>query len=819
MRLAVPSIPFKARIAWARCIGAAEGVWGFLWPAAPMVFVFCAIGMVGGWRAAPLWLHLPALIGVLGFTGWSLWRAGKAFAWPSRDDALVRLENASNLRHQPLRKRQNTAMHGDSVAKALWAAHLERMNAAKASVRAPTPQLSWLGKDRFGLTSLAILFAAVGLISAGARAPSLLAGSFVPDLGGAPSSAVVTVLATPPSYVGMPPILLSAFDLGQSALQDMALPEGTQLDITLQGGWRTPTLNMGDQSIALSSIGERTYGLKTKARASEGLRVRQGSRTQFEWLGPIKVDQPPAIAFSDVPQRTTNHALEIVYDVFDDYGVESANLILIPRDLPENSERHAIAPPNVEPGLLETRRLFKDLTPSKWAGTPVILTLEARDGLNQRGKSGPLEMILPERPFEHPVAKDIIQQRKRLFFEAGSRRGVANAMDDISRTPGAFDDSLWVFSMLRSAHYRLARSADPRVVDAVTEQLWEIANFIEDGGVNAQREALRKSLEEMMSALESEDAQAFDAMAQDLAKKIAELMAKQMQQMSGADPMPQMDGGEMRMIDSSTLERMMQQMRDLAAAGDMAGAMEMLQAIQSLMENLNASPGPSAESLAQAAAAQDALDAITALAREQRALMNQTVREALDTAQQSGNQAGESSGQTEQPGGQQPGGESGGGQGPGGKFGTLTQSQSGLQQDGQGIVDALGEAGLPSPDGLAGASENMGNAATQLGEGRGLPALREQADALRNLANAQSALEKQLNQMMQQIRAQSAGRDPFGRANGNNKLDNGRVKIPTEAEAKRARDIRDELQRRLGDPDRSVLERSYLRRLLERFSR
>lgn len=825
MRPPVPSIPFKARLAWARLAGALEGVWGHLWPAIPLLLVFAGIGLVGGWAAAPLWLHVPALLGILGITGWALWKSGRALRWPSKQDGLVRLEQASTLPHQPLRKRQGGTVHGDDFAQSMWQAHLERMNAAKAQVRAPAPQLSWLSKDRFGLTSLALLCAGLGLAIAGGRAPTMLADSFLPDLGGAPSDAIVTVLATPPSYMGVDPILLSAFDSAQTTNQEMVLPAGTQLEVSVKGGWRTPTLEMGGESLPLDTLGDRSYRLTTSASPSDSLVVRQGSRVQFEWNSPIRADQPPAIAFSELPQRTTNHALEIVYEVFDDYGVESANLVLIPRDLPENSERHSIAPPNVEPGALETRRMFKDLTPSKWAGMPVILTLEARDGLNQRGKSGPLEMILPERPFNHPVAKDIIEQRKRLFFEAGSRRGVANAMDDISRNPGAFDDSLWVFSMLRSAHYRLARSADPNVVDAVTKQLWAIANYIEDGGLNAQRDALRQTLEDMMSALENEDAQAFDAMAQELAAKMAELMAKQMQQLSGTEPMPQMDGGEMRMIDASTLERMMQQMKDLAAAGDMAGAMEMLQAIQSLMENLNAAPGPSAESLAQANAAQDALDALNELVENQRALMNQTVRQALDRAQQNGPKGGESGQQGQQEGGSQgeapgtPGGNQAGRQPGGGQFSGLTQSQSQLQGDGQAIADALAEAGLPSLDGLDRAGQNMGNAAARLGEGRGLPALREQADALRSLSDAQNALERQLNQMMQQIRSQSAGRDPFGRPNGNAPLNTGRVKIPTEAEAKRARDIRDELQRRLGEPDRSVLERSYLRRLLERFSR
>ena len=79
-------------------------------------------------------------------------------------------------------------------------------------------------------------------------------------------------------------------------------------------------------------------------------------------------------------------------------------------------------------------------------------------------------------------------------------------------------------------------------------------------------------------------------------------------------------------------------------------------------------------------------------------------------------------------------------------------------------------------------------------------------------------MENQLSQMMQQLQNMAMGRDPLGRPGGSG-TGAGAVKIPTEAEAKRARAIREELQKRLSDPSRSTLERTYLRRLLERFGR
>jgi hypothetical protein len=61
-------------------------------------------------------------------------------------------------------------------------------------------------------------------------------------------------------------------------------------------------------------------------------------------------------------------------------------------------------------------------------------------------------------------------------------------------------------------------------------------------------------------------------------------------------------------------------------------------------------------------------------------------------------------------------------------------------------------------------------------------------------------------------------RDPLGRqTNGLGPLDTQDVKVPTEAERKRVRDILDELRRRAGEPGRPTLELDYIDRLLRRF--
>ena len=61
-------------------------------------------------------------------------------------------------------------------------------------------------------------------------------------------------------------------------------------------------------------------------------------------------------------------------------------------------------------------------------------------------------------------------------------------------------------------------------------------------------------------------------------------------------------------------------------------------------------------------------------------------------------------------------------------------------------------------------------------------------------------------------------RDPLGRnALGRGYNDDGRTRVPDEADVQRSRAILEELYRRANDFDRPALERDYIRRLLRRF--
>ena len=79
-------------------------------------------------------------------------------------------------------------------------------------------------------------------------------------------------------------------------------------------------------------------------------------------------------------------------------------------------------------------------------------------------------------------------------------------------------------------------------------------------------------------------------------------------------------------------------------------------------------------------------------------------------------------------------------------------------------------------------------------------------------------------QMMENGEAQAgkgqgnSGKDPLGRPDRSNRPDLGlSVKVPDQIDIQRAREVLDELRRRLGDPTRPVIELDYLERLIRSY--
>ena len=277
-----------------------------------------------------------------------------------------------------------------------------------------------------------------------------------------PSSARLDAWITPPLYTGKPPIMVAD---GSRQKTDGEQPQ-TQFTVPEQERADRPRQPCRRDAISLRIVPAKAG--KSRCRRSDrppasppalprARRIRPNSRkssprrprsslldngvTVAHWSVDIVEDTPPVITLTEAPSEAQRGSLRFKYSVQDDYGVLSAQAV-IARDEDEDADEDDARPAHVQrlgqaPSIPLTLprantkqgdgQTYRDLASHYWAGLPATVTLEARDQAEQTGRSEPHKLVLPERKFEKPLAKALIEQRKKLVDRPDLRTRVARA--------------------------------------------------------------------------------------------------------------------------------------------------------------------------------------------------------------------------------------------------------------------------------------------------------------------------------------------------------------------------------------------------------
>lgn len=78
-----------------------EIIWSALWPATGFIGIWLTLSFLDVWLFVPGVVHLVCFIAAFGASGLSLYRKLRHKVWPSRADALRRMELDSDLFHRP----------------------------------------------------------------------------------------------------------------------------------------------------------------------------------------------------------------------------------------------------------------------------------------------------------------------------------------------------------------------------------------------------------------------------------------------------------------------------------------------------------------------------------------------------------------------------------------------------------------------------------------------------------------------------------------------------------------------------------------------
>ena len=725
-----------------------------------------------------------------------------------------------------------------------------------SSIGADRPRSRVPDYDRWGLRAVAGLLFVTALAFSfgpfGGRVSDGLVGRAARDT--VPPR--IDAWVTPPAYTGKAPLFLTA-DANQ-AVQTFSVPQGSDVSLRVTGGSGEETLSYADVGGNARAIepeapkGDAPAAVQTapKVRQFSGklntnvtLTLKSGDNDLGRWALAVIPDGPPTIRFIGEPKRAANGAMELNYEIDDDYGAASAKAVFELSDPPAANAHPLYGPPDLpltlprRGGKAKVAKTTKDLTEHVWAGASIKLTLSATDDAGHTATSDTKTLVMPERPFANPLARAVIEQRRLLALDANAKPRVLDLMDAITLRPEDTFDNMSNYLAITSARSRLKLSESDDQLRNVVSYLWEIALGIEEGNLSAAERRLRQAQQALQDAIKNG---ASDQEIEKAMKELREAMnqflqefAQRAQQNPNA-PQMQQNGRELRQSD---IDRMMDQIENLAKSGDRDKAQQLLSELQDMMNNLQAGrQQPGGE---QDGELRQQMDKLGDIMRRQQEMMNDTFRLNQMQRGQRGQggeqqQLGEDGqqGQPEDQQQQQPG--PGQDRDPLGRpkmspkdladaLKQLQEGQGQLQSELDKLKKGLEGMGMEPNEGFGEAGKSMGDAEQSLGQGDGDQAVGHQGRALEALRRGAKDMMKQMQAMQgdqggseQGGRRQDADRDPLGRPRATNGPDDGTsVKVPDEIDVQRARQILDAIRKRLGNALSPDIERSYLERLLE----
>jgi len=822
------------KVAFARLGEGFERLWAAAYPLLITVMAGLIVALSGLAGELPDWSRYGLAVVFLVALGVAL-KPLYAVTWPSREDALRRIERTSGLKHRPLATLDDEIADPDAgpETQQLWQEHHARLLAGLKRLKAGLPHSRLPARDPYAVrNALAIGLIAV-LALGGWNWRDRLAGSFHH---GTPAAGVVTSVdawITPPAYTRKAPVMLAGIARPEDT-GDITVPEGSVLVVRFNGT-SAPALVLAKPNedgtagpeLARPQLKKTTTAgvFETRAVLDRPVSViaSNGSDTLAEWHIAIIPDEPPAVSITGDISVTPTGGFAVPWKASDDYGVAGikAHFALVGKEsekVAANGLKYTPPKGNVNLPRLEPKhakgRAFFDFTKHPWAGLEVSVTLEARDQAGQVATSKPVVFKLPEREFTKPLAQALIEQRRDLVRTPDDSAEVARVLSALMLWPQGILDKSGPYLALRSLTTSLYRAKSHDDLKSVVDGLWQMALIIENGdlsGALKELDALRKELQKALAEGAPPDkiAELMDKLRKALDRYIAAMNRQLQEAMKNGQLKNLQQMREGQQIHAQDLKHMLDTIENLARSGARDAAQELLSQLENILKNMQPAIGQMQPGRTPPMARM--LDQLSQMMRRQQKLMDQTFR-LPDGMQQ---------GMPMQPDGQEPGARGSRGQLSQG----LANQQEALGRLLQELMRQLGRQGLQRPQGLGRAQRSMQGATEALrGQKRG-EALGKQGDALDSLRESAQAMAQRLMQQGtgnqgnygRHGEARGDTRDPLGRPQPTHGEDLGpsRDMLPSTSAIQRAQEILNALRGRASDRTRPRLELDYLDRLLK----
>jgi hypothetical protein len=317
----------------------------------------------------------------------------------------------------------------------------------------------------------------------------------------------LNVWITPPDYTSAAPIIISTPASTLFEHDTITVPVGSVVSAHLaeQDG-DAPELVMGDTEQEFTADNHGDFAATQTLTANSILSIKRGASTLATWKVNVLPDNPPQISLSEPPSITSGKTLRVAYRASDAFAIEDVAVRVTPRNPMPGADNQPVEITLPMTRAKEVARVdFTDLTLHPWAGQPVAVQLVATNAAGKRSETEAVDFTLPERSFFHPVARVLIEERKKLMQHPDDERlreETANVMAGIAHETGDYHGDPVVLMALRSGAVRLILDHGHNTALSVNDLLWQAATRIEDGSSGKAQETLRDARDDLANAID-----------------------------------------------------------------------------------------------------------------------------------------------------------------------------------------------------------------------------------------------------------------------------------------------------------------------------
>ncbi len=830
-----------------------ERVWPVLWPPIGVLGAYVCFALLDLPALLTPWLRLVLAVAVAAAVVALLMRGLRGVARPAAAEADRRLERASGLRHRPLQILGDAPAAADEASVAIWRVHVARALAQVDRLRIGVPRPGLAARDRRALRGGLVVALAACIGIAGADGPRRLLAAVTPTLPQAAAAPETQIQAwiTPPAYTGLAPVFLKPEGGAVS------VPAGAKLTINVTGGAGDPALETGGHADTFRKLDAASWQADRDLTAGGRVTIRRGTTPLASWEISLVADRAPVVTWTEAPGRAARSLqTRLPWTVAHDYGVASLQAELRLRDRPDAAPVQLGIPlsggaPKAAHGVN-----LQDLTAHPWAGLPVVARLVARDATGLAGTSADAEFVLPERPFQNPLARALLAVRRDMSLRPDDRRTPVGALTKLLEAPDGFGSDMAAVLNLGAIVAMLRYEPGEAAVPEAQARLWSLALHLEEGQTERTARALEEARQAAREATDRATADPSEKNRADLEAKLRALEQAVREHMQALAEQAKRDGSELPndpqadRLTERDIQRRAEEAEQAAREGRMDEAQRKMAELEQLLDQMKMARTDHAKGDNQAQERRQR-------GREQMgALQDMIAREGglADHAQAraGGGQLDPLTGRpvpAPPPSDDAPEARAGDG-----------RVQQALRRALGELMQQYGDLAGSIPSSLSDADTAMRDAVQALGAGRDAAALAAEQRAIAALQQSGRDMSQQMSRQMgnqpgddqagdeqdgegqrqgmgtQDDRSEDGSgpggprsgqhaqrrdrRDPLGRqmgqgASGADEGDD--VRVPEEMERQRTRAIQDELRRRGADRSRPQQELDYIDRLLRQF--